>query len=66
MKNIYFVASEDGAHCDVFERDLSVFEALCAYHESIIEGDLGYLEGIEFGEWDPEIDEMYTLEYHEF
>ena len=65
--NTYYVATEDGEHMDVFDNNLSIFEALCSYHQAINEGDEGYILGIELGTWDYDNDgEMEGILFHEF
>ena len=65
--NTYYVATEDGEHMDVFDNNLSIFEALCSYHQAINEGDEGYILEIELGTWDYDNDgEMESIMFHEF
>lgn len=49
MTNSFYVATEDGKHFDMFEHDLSIFDALCAYYQAIIDGDEGYILELELG-----------------
>ena len=66
--NTYYVATEDGEHMDVFDNNLSIFEALCSYHQAINEGDEGYILEIELGTWDMDDEdcEMEPILFHEF
>ena len=66
--NTYYVATEDGEHMDVFDNNLSIFEALCSYHKAINEGDEGYILEIELGTWDMDDEdcEMEPILFHEF
>ena len=52
MTNAFYVATEDGEHLEMFETNLSIFEALCSYYKAIDDGDEGYIEMIELGSWD--------------
>ena len=66
--NTFYVAAEDGDHFDMFETNLSIFEALCSYHKAIGEGDEGYILELELGSWDSdeEDSEIEPLEQHVF
>ncbi len=66
-QNIFYVATEDGEHMDVFDRNLSIFEALASYHKAINDGDEGYILELELGEWDYDNDgDMEPILFHEF
>jgi hypothetical protein len=47
--NNFYVATEDGEHFDMFEHDISIFDALCAYYQAIIDGDEGWILELELG-----------------
>ena len=66
--NTYYVATEDGEHMDMFETNLSIFEALCSYHQAINEGDEGYILELELGTWDSDDEdcEIEPILFHEF
>ncbi len=66
--NTFYVATEDGEHMDMFEMNLSIFEALCSYHQAINEGDEGFILELELGSWDSDDEdgEIEPLEQHIF
>lgn len=49
MTNSFYVATEDGDRFDMFESDLTIFEALCVYYQSIVDGNLGWIKELELG-----------------
>ena len=65
MTNSFYVATEDGNHFKMFETDLSIFEALCVYYQSILEGSLGYILELELG-YTTDQDDIEQLLSHEF
>ena len=61
----YYVATEDGMHFDMFEHDLSIFEALCVYYQSIIDGSLGWIQELELG-YTTDSDDIEPILTYEF
>ena len=61
---LYYVATEDGMHFDMFEETNSMFEALCAYHQAINDGPEGRWLEIEIGELIGE--DIEPIDYYEF
>ena len=62
--NNYYVATEDGMHFDIFANELSIFDALCTFHDAINDGDEGRWEEIELGTVDD--DNIEPLLYYSF
>ena len=65
MTNNFYVATEDGEHFDMFEQDLSIFEALCTYYQSIVDGSLGWIQELELG-YTTDSDDIEPILTYEF
>ena len=65
MTNCFYVGTEDGMHFDMFEHDLSIFEALCSYYDSINDGPINYIQGIELG-YTTDSDDIEPIMFHSF
>ena len=65
MSNCFYVGTDDGEHFDMFEENLSIFEALCSYYDSINDGPIGYIQGIELGYITAQ-DDIEPILFHEF
>ena len=66
--NTFYVATDDGDHMNMCDTNLSIFEALCSYHQAINEGDEGYILELELGTWDSDDEdcEIEPILFHEF
>ena len=63
--NNYYVATEDGMHFNMFEQYISIFDALCAYYQAIIDGDEGWILELELG-YTTDSDDIEPILSYEF